>query len=229
MPTAEALLQELESLGTEQTRKTYRRHGVGDNQYGVSYAQLGALKKRIKRDHALARQLWASGNHDARILATMIADPAQMDDALLDTWAASLHNYVETDAFAALAGASPTARACVERWTPADEEWPGSAGWQVLGHLAMNDATLPDSTFTPYLATIQRDIHTRKNRVRHAMNGALIAIGSRNAALEAAALAVAAAIGPVIVDHGETGCKTPDAAAYINKTRARQLARAATR
>jgi 3-methyladenine DNA glycosylase AlkD len=227
MPTAEAILQELESLGTEQNRKVYRRHGVGDNQYGVSYAHLGALKKRIKRDHPLARQLWAGGNHDARILATMIADPAQMDDALLDAWAADLHNYVETDAFAALAGASPAARACVERWTASDEEWRGSAGWQVLGHLALNDPTLPDSTFTPYLATIQRDIHTRKNRVRHAMNGALIAIGSRNAALEAAALAVAAAIGPVIVDHGATGCKTPDAAAYIHKTRARQLARAA--
>jgi len=228
MPTAEALLQELESLGTEQTRKTYRRHGVGDNQYGVSYANLGALKKRIKRDHALARQLWASGNHDARILATMIADPAQMDEATLDAWAAGLQNYVETDAFAALAGANPQASACVERWTAADGEWIESAGWQVLGHLALHDPTLPDAAFMPYLATIERDIHTRKNRVRHAMNGALIAIGTRNAALEAAALTVAAAIGPVIVDHGQTGCKTPDAVTYIRKVQARQAARAAT-
>jgi 3-methyladenine DNA glycosylase AlkD len=229
MPTCAEIMDELESLGTEQTRKTYRRHGVGDNQYGVSYAHLGALKKRIKRDHTLARQLWAGGNHDARILATMIADPAQMDDALLDAWAADLHNYVETDAFAARAGASPAARACVERWTPSDEEWPGSAGWQVLGHLARHDPALPDATFTPYLATIARDIHTRKNRVRHAMNGALIAIGTRNPALEAAALAVAAAIGPVIVDHGATGCKTPDAATYIRKVQARQTARATSR
>ncbi len=226
MKTAAEILQELEELGSEQTRKTYRRHGVGDNQYGVSYAHLGALKKRIKQDHALAQQLWASGNHDARILATMIADPAQMDEAQLDPWVSSLQNYVETDAFAGLAGASPAARPFTEYWTTSDEEWPGSTGWQVLGQLALHDSALPDSYFAPYLATIERTIHTRKNRVRHAMNGAVIAIGTRNPALEAAALAAAAAIGPVIVDHGQTGCKTPDAAAYIRKTLARQTERA---
>ncbi len=222
MKTAEEILHELAGLGSEQTRKTYRRHGVGDNQYGVSYAHLGALKKRIKQDHALAQQLWASGNHDARILATMIADPAQMDEPLLDAWAASLQNYVETDAFAGLAGASPAARPFTDHWTTSDEEWPGSAGWQVLGQLALHDPALPDSYFTPYLATIERTIHSRKNRVRHAMNGAVIAIGTRNPALEAAALAVAAAIGPVRVDHGQTGCKTPDAATYIRKTLTRR-------
>src|SRR4051794_37324316 len=114
MKTGQEILQELEALGSEKTRNTYRRHGVGDNQYGVSYAHLGALKKRIKQDHALALHLWASGNHDARILATMIADPAQMDEPTLDAWAASLHNYVETDAFSGVAGASPVAQACVE-------------------------------------------------------------------------------------------------------------------
>ena len=229
MTTGPEILAELESLGSEQTRKTYRRHGVGDNQYGVSYAVLGALKKRLKRDHALAAELWATGNHDARILATMIADPAQMDDATLDAWAAGLRNYVETDAFTTLAGTAPTAWACVERWTAAGGEWIESAGWQVLGHLALHDPTRPDAAFTPYLATIERDIHTRKNRVRHAMNGALIAIGTRNDALRSAALAVAAAIGPVRVDHGQTGCKTPDATAYIHKVQARQSARAAIR
>lgn len=76
----------------------------------------------------------------------------------------------------------------------------------------------------PYLETIERDIHQRANRVREAMNSALIAIGMRSPALEEQALAIAAAIGKVHVDHGDTGCKTPDAAAYIHKARARQKA-----
>ena len=74
------ILAELESLGSEQARKTYRRHGVGENQFGVSYSALGKLKKRIKTDHELALKLWESGNHDARILATMIADPQQAEE-----------------------------------------------------------------------------------------------------------------------------------------------------
>lgn len=63
--TARELLKELETLGNEQTRKTYKRHGVGDNAFGVSYAQLGKLQKKIKTDHELALSLWASGVHDA--------------------------------------------------------------------------------------------------------------------------------------------------------------------
>jgi hypothetical protein len=90
----------------------------------------------------------------------------------------------------------------------------------------MNDPTLPDAFFEPHLARIERDIHAEKNRVREAMNNALIAIGMRDDALEARALAVAQTIGKVHVDHGETGCKTPDALSYIRKGRDRHRARA---
>ena len=67
----------LRTTGTEQNRKVYARHGVGKKMYGVSYANLKKLKKQIGTDHALAEKLWGSGNHDARVLATMVADPAQ--------------------------------------------------------------------------------------------------------------------------------------------------------
>jgi 3-methyladenine DNA glycosylase AlkD len=51
--------------------------------FGVSYAALGKLKKQIKQEHALAEALWETGNHDARVLATMVADPRKADAALL--------------------------------------------------------------------------------------------------------------------------------------------------
>ena len=71
------LMKELESLGNEQFRKTYRRHGVQGELFGVSSAHFATLKKKIKTDHDLALQLWKSGNYDARVLATMIADPTK--------------------------------------------------------------------------------------------------------------------------------------------------------
>lgn len=223
--TEQEVLQELQALGTEQNRKIYRRHGVGDNVYGVSFANLGKLQKRIKKDHVLAQQLWTTGNYEARTLATMIADPGQIDEALLETWVRDLSNYAIADAFAGLAAKTRFIRPCMERWIESDDEWIARAGWHLLAHLAMQDDSLPDTFFAPYLAQIERTIHTRKNRVREAMNNTLIAIGVRNDALEAQALAVAAVIGKVIVDHGETNCKTPDATAYIHKTRARQRQR----
>ena len=214
-------LHQLESLGTEQNRKIYRRHGVGENAYGVSFANLEKLRKAIKKDHALAVDLWATGNHDARILATMIADPKAMTSEDLDAWAKSLGNYTETDAFSRLAAGSPLMREKMVQWTEADGEWIESAGWNLLSSLAVKDGDLPDDYYERYLAVIEKDIHNRKNRVRYIMNSALIAIGGRNEKLKKKALAAAAKIGKVEVDHGETGCKTPDAAGYIQKVAAR--------
>jgi 3-methyladenine DNA glycosylase AlkD len=216
-------LHQLESLGTEQNRKTYRRHGVGENLYGVSWADLGKLQKKIKKDHALAVKLWATGNHDARILATMIADSKVMTSEELDAWAGSLTNYTETDAFSKLAAGSPLIREKIDRWTAADHEWIESAGWNLLAHLALGkNGDVPDDYYEKHLALIETDLHNRKNRVRYAMNSALIAIGGRNERLMEKALAAAAKIGKVEVDHGETGCKTPQAAEYIQKMAARK-------
>jgi 3-methyladenine DNA glycosylase AlkD len=222
--TVSDVLAELEALGTAQNRKIYTRHGVGVDQYGVSYANLKKLRKKIKVDHTLAQQLWASGIHDARVLATMIADPKQANDVQLEAWAADLSNYVITDAFTGFVAKTEMIGSKMSEWTGSEGEWIGQAGWQLLAHLALHDVALPDAFFEPWLETIEQEIHARKNRVRYAMNNALIAIGGRNEALAKTAIAAAGRIGEVDVDHGETNCKTPDAATYIRKMREREKA-----
>lgn len=214
------LMQELESLGTEQNRKTYKRHGVQGELYGVSYAHLGTLKKKIKVDDELARQLWASGVHDARALATMIADPAQ-GASTVDDWIKDADSYVIVDALATFAAqASPDPKK-IDKWLKSKDEWVGAFGWSLLARLARTGGTFSDEALEQYLGTVERDIHGAKNRVRHAMNQAVISIGVRNDKLQKKALAAATRIGKVEVDHGDTDCKTPDAAAYIRKTAAR--------
>jgi 3-methyladenine DNA glycosylase AlkD len=222
-------LETLEEMGTEQNRKVYRRHGVGGKFYGVSFANLEALRKRIKTDHTLAQQLWETGNHDARVLATMIADPKQLGQAQIDAWAGSLENHIQTDALAKLLNRTSLAPQLVELWVDSPDEWKGRLGWHLLAQLAMSDNALPDSYFEPYLAQIEAEIHTRKNRTREGMNYALMAIGIRNDTLEVQAVATAQRIGKVEIDHGDTNCKTPDAIPYIQKARARQAKRVATR
>lgn len=213
-----AALKELESLGTAQNRKVYGRHGVRGPMFGVSYKNLGALTKKLKTNHSLALELWNSGNHDARVLATMVADPTRLDGATAERWVSNLDNYVLTDALAKLVGESPVARRKAEKWTKSKQEWIGAAGWNVMAHLAMNDTGLEDAFFAELVPRIEKGIHASPNRTRHSMNMALITIGVRNPKLRKLALAAAARIGRVEVEHGQTGCKTPDAAAYIAKT-----------
>ncbi len=222
MPTLSAIMSELETLGTEQNRKIYTRHGVTPPMFGVSFANLDALKKRLKTDHALALQLWDTGNHDARILALKIADHAATTPELLEAWADAVTNYTLSDALSGFVAQTPHLRAMIERWSVMDDEWHGATGWNLVASLATQPNDLPDTYFMDYLRRIEADLHRAKNRVRHSMNLALIGIGVRNDGLYAEAVNVANRIGKVVVDHGETGCKTPAAIPYMDKTRARR-------
>ena len=220
---ATQVLAKLKTLGTAQNRKVYARHGIGGPCHGVSYANLNALKKQIKTDHPLAEALWQSGNHDARVLATMVADPAQTTAGQLDAWAKALDNHVLAGALADLAAQSPQAHRQAKKWIGRKGEWQASAGWTVFAHLAMAaDSPVTAQEWLAHLQTIEANIHQSKNRVRYSMNNALIAIGLRSAALQKKAIAAAKRIGTVEVDHGETNCKTPDAAAYILKSAQRK-------
>ena len=216
--TVQEVLQELESLGTAQNRKIYKRHGACENLYGVSFANLRQMAKQLKIDHALAQQLWTTRNHEAQLLASMIADPVTVEESLVDRWISELADRIVTSEFTDFVSKTRFFQAKTEEWLDSEDEWIGRAGWQLLALLAMNDIELPDSYFENHLEIIEREIHTQKNMVRDAMNSALIAIGIRNPALEEKALSAAKKIGKVEVDHGETSCKTPDAADYIRRT-----------
>ena len=100
--TLKGVLTELGRCGTAQNRKVYARHGVGPKMFGVSFANLERLKKTLGVNHALARELWSTGNHDARILATKIADPEKLSLRDIDAWVKDLDNYVIADAFSSL-------------------------------------------------------------------------------------------------------------------------------
>jgi len=212
-------MRELEKAGSAQTRKTYARHGAKGPMFGVSFATLKTLVKKIGVDHELALELWNTKNHDARMLAIKIADPARMSPSDLDTWmrahAASVRmcgGYV-----AMLAAESPHGAAKAREWLAATEPRLRATGWTLSGMLAMLDETTPDDWFVKRLEKIEKSIHSAPNAEREAMNQALITIGGRNPALRKAATAAAKRIGKVEVDHGDTDCKTPDAAPYIEK------------
>ena len=223
------VLSELEAAGTAQNRKVYARHGAAQPMFGVSYKELGRIGKPLKVDHELAVDLWRSGNHDARVLALRIADPSAMTVALALDWLADVNNYILVEALGKLVAQSPVARPISDRLRDDSDEWPASLGWFIVACSAEQAELWTADELEALVRQINNEIDTRPNRVRHEMNGALIAIGLRDDALRRAVLATASEVCPVEVDHGETGCKTPDVAPYIERTLARRAAQAAKR
>ncbi len=214
----------LEKGANEQCRKTWARHGVPSPMFGVRYEDLYKLQKRIGRDTELARTLWITGNHDARILATLIAEPKDLARDELDSWIAVAEYRLLNDAVARVAAESAHAVALADAWSRDRSEWISAAGWTSVGVLAAGDK-VTDEWLGARLEGVARGIHAAPNYARHCMYMALIAAGGGRPALTARAIALAGSIGKVEVDHGDTACKTPDAVPYIKKLVARRKAK----
>src|SRR5688572_30070580 len=145
--TLEQAMASLKAAGSEKTRKTYARHCVTREMFGVSYGDLEKLRKAIKTDHALAQDLWRTGNHDARTLALMIADPAQATIDSLGKWAAELDHSLLASGLAKLAGKTKAAKEFFEKWHEAANDRAASSAWTVLAVMAMDAAELADDYF----------------------------------------------------------------------------------
>ena len=231
--TTPEILTELESLGTEQNRKIYGRHGVTGDMFGVSYAHLDKLAKSLRKSASaeLVCDLWASGNHDARILASKLFQADWLSVKCVDGWVADVKSGVLSGALANAIGKSgwPGAVKTADRWLkakPAKRPWVAFSGWYLVSALAAFDETAPDDWFEPLLNRVRDELPSASNEMKQAMNDALIAIGSRTPALREKAEAVARKIGKVEVDHGETSCKTPQAIPYLEKVWAHKAAKA---
>ena len=211
------VMKTLEKAGVESWRKIMPNHGIREPYYGVRYADLYKIQKKLQPDTKLAKALFQTGNHDARILATLIVDPSELTARDLDAWIKDADNYVLNEAIAGVAARSPHAQKKAEAWRRVKGEWKSAAGWEVVAHMSRPGGEGDDAYLEARLDDIEAGIHDAPNRTRHSMNQALISIGGYRPALEKRALAAAKAIGKVEVDHGKTSCKTPDATGYIKK------------
>src|SRR3954468_16515882 len=216
---ASDVLKKLKKLGKKKTAEIYRRHGATGEVWGISFADLGALKKQIKTDHNIAQSLWKSGVIDAQTLALMIADPLALTSEEADEWLMQARADVLLGYLAQLVARTSFARDKLRRWTQSEDEFPRTTGYTLLAVL-MGGGQIRDDEARQYLNAIESHIRDSANRAKYAMNNALIAIGSSSSALKKEAIAAARRIGKVEVDHGETSCKTPDAEAYIKKASA---------
>jgi 3-methyladenine DNA glycosylase AlkD len=216
-------MKELEALGSEQTRKTWHRHGAAEPMFGVKFGDLTKLQKRIKVNHSLATELWKTENHDARLLACMVADANAITEKELKAWASTVKDSSTAEALANLASRTPITAKIREAWL-ADPKLL-RAGWSMVGHCAKDGVSLDEATSLGYIKRIEAEIHKAENWTRRTMMYALIGLGGCSANTRKAAEEAVRRIGSVAFDPGNTACEFPDALAYIAKVWVRKKGR----
>lgn len=218
------VMKELEKKGDAQTKKTHVRHGAAEPLFGVKVSELKTILKKTKSDHALALELWDTGNHDAMYLAGLMADAEQVTAKELERWAKTAKATVHREySVAGVAADSRHGPALARKWIDAKDPHVQSIGWSTYGGVV---ATRPDSELDKreiekLIARVEKGIHAADDRVRYFMNAFVIAVGGYVPALRARAVEAARAIGVVEDDMGDTACQVPDAEAYIGKMAAR--------
>lgn len=218
------VMADLAAHGSAQTKKTLMRHGAREPVFGVKVEHLKTLQKTIKRDHALALALYATGNSDAMYLAGLIAEPAKMTKAQLNAWAkAAYWHYLSCYAVAWVAAESRFACELALAWMGSKKEQVAAAGWSTYtSYLSITpDEALDLDEITALMDRAAKEIPTAANRAKYAMNMFVISVGAFVAPLLGRAKTVAKKIGTVDVDLGDTDCKVPNALAYIEMLEAK--------
>ena len=187
------ILAELRSLGSAKNRAGMARYGINvENAFGVSIYELRRVAKRLGTDHELALALWATGNHEARLLACFVDDPAAVTEEQTEAWAGDFDSWDICDqATTSLFDLTEHAWAKATEWAVRDEEWVERGGFALMAGLAVHDKVATDRAFMRLLPLIERAASDDRNFVKKAVNWALRNIGKRNRALNAAAIACA--------------------------------------
>jgi 3-methyladenine DNA glycosylase AlkD len=190
---ARTIVAELRSLGDPTALKGQARFGIQTRRaLGISIPSLRAIAKREGRNHELALELWRTGIHEARILASFVDEPAAVTEAQMEAWAAEFDSWDLVDqCCSGLFDRTPWAYPKAAEWAGRDEEFVKRAGFALMAALAAHDKEAPDQRFLRFLELVEREAGDPRNFVKKAVNWALRGIGKRNLALNGEAVQAA--------------------------------------
>lgn len=216
----QTVLQELELLGSERTKKLYMQQGAHEPLFGVATGAMKPIAKKIKTNQVLANELYATGNYDAMYLAGMIADTKAMSEVDFNRWMEGAYFYMISDFIVAVTLAETDfAQAVSDRWIATGKELYVSAGYSCYCWLLGNrkDEEFNREKLNAMLETVGKTIHSSPDRAKYAMNNFVLTVGVSYIPLHEKAAAVANTVGTMDVFRGKTKCSVPVAADEIQK------------
>jgi 3-methyladenine DNA glycosylase AlkD len=215
---ADTVMQELEALGKERTKKIYGSNGAHEPLFGVATGAMKPIAKKIKKDQSLAEQLYATGNYDAMYFAGVIADPDAMSEADFDRWIDAAYFYMLSDFVVAVTlSEAEIAQEVSDKWIASGDELKMSAGWNCYCWLLGNrpDREFSQAKLLNMLDLVENTIHDSPERTKYAMNNFIYTVGVSYLPLHDKAVETAKAVGPVEVNKDKPKSKWINASENI--------------
>lgn len=227
---AAAVLARLESERDERGVAYWQRLGErtgGLRSHGIGLTRLRALAKEFGRDHALAQALWRSDLYEARVIALLVDDPKQITLEQAERQVEQLaggqlaHVFASCDATLAK---TPFVIELADRWTRSDDAIRRECGYGLLYEISKfaGRKAPAEAWFLDHVTRIGAAIDGEPEGMRLAMATALMGIGKRSKALNAAALKVAKAAGPIAFTSVSGDCEPFDVVKHLDSPRLRE-------
>jgi 3-methyladenine DNA glycosylase AlkD len=184
--------REFEAMWNPANVEGMARYGIRSAKaLGITAPVVRARAKALGRDHELAAALWETGVLEIRILAALIDEPALVTEAQMEAWVREFDSWALCDSVCSvLFDRTPFAVGKASAWIRRPEEYVRRAGFVLMAALAAHDKAAPDRLFLSFLPLIEKGASDGRNFVKKAVNWALRGIGTRNLALNAAAVEV---------------------------------------
>jgi 3-methyladenine DNA glycosylase AlkD len=155
---------------------------------GVPMPDIRAVAKTCGVHHALALELWTTGIHEARILATLVADPDELTEVQRETWVLDITSWDLCDSAADFFGRAPASSSAIRAWVRRPEAFVKRCAFSMIARRSVWAKQVPDREFLGYLPLIRRAATDDRNEVKKGVSWALRQIGKRNRALHSAAI-----------------------------------------
>ncbi len=193
MPTSSEILAQLKSLADPENVAGMARFGIkSENAFGIKVTTLRKLAKDIGSDHQLALDLWQSGFHEARMLATIIDDPKQVSEKQMEAWIKDLNSWDLCDGLAGnLLDKTPIAYEKAIEWSHRQPEFEKRAGFALMAWLPIHDKKALDKKFEIFFPQLEAESDDERIYVKKAISWALRNIGKRSLNLSQAIIPLA--------------------------------------
>jgi 3-methyladenine DNA glycosylase AlkD len=195
--TADQVIALLKQSANPRAAEGMARFGIRSAHIlGISIPVLRKMAKTVGKDHALALALWASDLHEARTLASMIAEPHLVSEQQMEAWVNDFDSWDVCDQVCGnLFDKMPASYQKAIEWCQREQEYVRRAGFVMMAELAVHDKQAPDEAFAPFFPLIKHYATDERRVVKKAVNWALRQIGKRTPSLRASALEWAEEIG----------------------------------
>jgi 3-methyladenine DNA glycosylase AlkD len=187
------VMEWLEATASPEVRESLTRYGIPtEHALGIPMGLLKKQAKGIGHSHELAGRLWATGIYEARTLAALVDEPAEVTAEQMDHWAHEFDSWAICDTVCfSLFDRTPYAWDKVREWEPSVEEFVRRAAYALVWALSVHDKQAPDEAFVTALKMLETARPDPRPLVKKAMDMALRATGKRNDVLRERAIETA--------------------------------------